>query len=280
MNPNRIPWPDGADDVIRSRYGHEPAAMIARDLRVRAHNVIARAGDLGLRRTKQPGWTSAELKKLQRLYTQLGLEAARHFKGRTVEAVRVKAIRMGFSVGLPDTEARVTVWAAARMLGVDRDVIRARAERDGVLERAGFKTLVPERWLEALRAEYPNGSIGLLHAGYVPVTRAARLIGVSRDALFSAIRGQPGPLRDALEGITVHPCGYKTLINPHDVETIRRRLKRDQQVPSGWVTLKSTGYTGHTGQQHARGPKRHAMVSGRRMVIVPAGSTDQDQERS
>lgn len=222
--------------MLKAEYLSTPTSEIAARLGCRTHNIIARAKILGLSRSKEPIWRPEELRRLRTNYPVLGqVETAKLFPGRTLEGVRIKAVRMGIRIGSPSSEtdpARLSVYQAAKACNVDREVILRLAVRDQVLERRGRFQTVPEAWLETVRREYPHGSIDLKNTGYLSLKRAAPLIGVERRTLERAVnRGHHGPVRTALEGIALYRVGKCTYLHPDDVSHVKARLLARHDKP-------------------------------------------------
>lgn len=279
------------DAFIVQNHARLSIKQIAAHFGIKYATVAARVQKLNLskpqNRKAARAWTPRELRILEREFPRLGeLKTALLLPGRTPEAVGLKANKMGFTVGdfgvtnkfgkrvESVTRGYVTSKQAARACDVDRDVIVRLATRDGVIQRAGhYYTLVPEDWLEVVRREYPVGTLGIRRSGYIGLTKAAPLIGVCVDTLRDAvIRGLPGPMLTALEGIRLHRAGACTYLNPRDVEEIRLRLKKQRDGTALKAVALEQNLTLSTAKRRYQKVISHAIVGGKRQRIVPEGS--------
>lgn len=177
---------------------------------------------------------------LRSRYALLGPEKmAKLLPGRTVPAIRFKALSMGLFVG--DIEGHVPLSFISDATGLNINSVRERAERHGVTRKLKskrkhtFKILVPEAWAEAyIRAADRAQEAAELKGHYYNLRKTARIFGVDPSTIRGWLYGRyPGAYGNiAMSRIrTLTSTGRhrrEYLFDPYDVER-EAKIYRDKR---------------------------------------------------
>jgi transcriptional regulator with GAF, ATPase, and Fis domain len=127
-----------------------------------------------------------------------------------------------------ENDAWLNVSALATLTGDTWSNVVHHAKKDGVLVKRPHCTQVPKTWAEEYmeRQRQRDENTRALQAGYMNVTQAARYLGLDRRRVGNALSGK-GYLAPYFRGVRVlHGRGRQRLMNPHDIEAIRREWER------------------------------------------------------
>lgn len=131
VKPRGEPWTAAEEQFLRDHYGKVPPAEIARALGRTKPSVAGRAGELGLRRKKEPRWTAEEIAYLRRNWGRESLYVIAMKLRKTETAVLLKSKRLGLGAA-NGAQGEWSVRLVAAALGIDDHAI-TQWIKDGLL---------------------------------------------------------------------------------------------------------------------------------------------------
>lgn len=174
--------------------------------------------------------------------------------GRSEGSVWARASkRLGVRFG--DVPGWTRAHEVADAIGVSRSTVWDRAKREGVLYRYGppgareprsRAALVPDKWADAILAEYEELRRGaeLAAAGWYTVPETARLLKVGVSTVQRAVADGRGVLAPLFEGVERAQAKSgnnrpRWLLEPYGVQAVAREVTRQRELARRLVTAKS-----------------------------------------
>ena len=200
--------------------------------------------------TRRGPFSTDEIEYLHRWYPTRGARWCAERLCRTPHSIHHAAARQGLTYGL--IKGLVRIAHLARAANDSASNVTRAAQSAGVIKRIGNRklgrrwgarlALVPERWAEEYlrtREERLDGETAR-EAGYLTRAQCAAAWRVSRSTVLRAVNGT-GTLAPLLKTarITRGNNGGSILINPHDAETVRRKLEKDRRLAERLTSTKS-----------------------------------------
>jgi hypothetical protein len=177
--------------------------------------------------------------------------------GKHPAAIHAWASRRGIRVGDLDGWTRVT--DLARAVGVNPSNVWTRAKRDGVLRRVGrgprgqaLAAIVPNKWADAQAGTWlaQQQNEDERHA-FLTVDQARVILRVGRTTVLRGLNGEGALAPHLANAHAIRGKRGTWLLNPHDVERVRRALDSDRQKARAMVSTKSLAVEHGVSQSYA-----------------------------
>lgn len=180
--------------------------------------------------SKRREWNQDEERLLRQYYPSYGPRTVARKVGRTVNAVRCKALAM--EVGVEPGRQQRWITEVAVDAGCSRETAYRTGKRDGVLIWRSTGYTVPDAWARKfVREQRKRSDVSSLDGHWYRVRDVARIFGVTRSSINEWLNGT-GELGYAFEEQVEMRIGKarRRYVNPWDAEDLLKRWKRGDAV--------------------------------------------------
>jgi hypothetical protein len=175
-------------------------------------------------------YSPEEITFLERWYALRGPKWCAARLNRKPETVHAKAKKLGLTFG--DVPGWVRTIHLANAIGVGNTTVYNAASAQGVLRVVGTgakAALVPEKWADAYLKKYEAWAEGeqARAAGYLTTGEARAVLSIGKSTILRAISQAPESYLAPYFRHVRSVRGYRgrLLLNPHDIETVRKQLE-------------------------------------------------------